>query len=488
MPEVPFETLDPPDLDALRRLAHRMVDDAFEDIAGLRERPVWQPMPNEVEVALATPVPLDGMAAEGVYERYRSLVLPYLMGNDHPRFWAWYMGNGTMMGALAAFLAAVANPNVGGANHAAPRVEAQVVRWCAEMLGMPLDSGGLLVSGASMANLVGYAVARSVHAGVDIRTHGVAALPQPLVAYGSTELHSCHQRAVELLGLGSASLRRIPVDGDYRIDLPALERAIAEDRAAGARPYLVAGSAGTINTGSVDDLEALADLCHREGLWFHVDGAIGALVTLAPALAPLVRGIERADSVALDLHKWMHVPFEAGMVLVRNEAEHRATFTLTPAYLEHTARGLAGGATWPSDYGVQLSRDFKALKVWMALQERGVAAYGRMMARNVEQATTFAARLQELPHWEVGAPVVLDIVCFRTVPPGLTAEAIDDLNRELLLRIVERGIAAPSSTWLDGRFYLRLAISNHRTHDDDLRMFLEALQMIAGDLVAAGTG
>jgi aromatic-L-amino-acid/L-tryptophan decarboxylase len=469
------ETLDPADLDGLRALAHRMVDDAFDDLTRLPDRPVWRPLPEALAPTFEAPAPRAGSGAQAAYERYRADVQPYLMGNDHPRFWGWYMGNGTMVGALGAFLAAASNPNLGGGNHAAVRVEQQVVRWCAELLGFPLDAGGLMVSGASMANLVGWTVARHVHAGVDVRAEGVAALPEPLVAYASVEVHSCHKRSAELLGLGSHALRLIPVDDAYRIDLAALRRAIHEDRAAGRRPFLVVGNAGTINTGAIDDLDALADLCAEEGLRFHIDGAIGAMVGLAPALAPLVRGIERADSVALDLHKWMHVPFEAGLVLVRDAAAQRATFATSPAYLAHAPRGLAGGATWLTDFGLELSRDFKALKVWLSWLDRGVDAYGRMMQRNVDQAHHLAARIEREPLLELMAPVGLDIVCFRVHPEGWSEERLDALNRELLMRMHESGVAVPSYTTLGGRYCLRVAVSNHRSTHGDFDHFVDEL-------------
>jgi aromatic-L-amino-acid/L-tryptophan decarboxylase len=469
------ETLDPADLDGLRALAHRMVDDAFDDLTRLPERPVWRPLPEALAPTFEAPAPRAGNGAQAAYERYRADVQPYLMGNDHPRFWGWYMGNGTMVGALGAFLAAASNPNLGGGNHAAVRVEQQVVRWCAELLGFPLDAGGLMVSGASMANLVGWTVARHVHAGVDVRAEGVAAMPEPLVAYASVEVHSCHKRSAELLGLGSQALRHIPVDGAYRIDLAALRRAVHEDRAAGRKPFLVVGNAGTINTGAIDDLDALADLCADEGLRFHVDGAIGAMVGLAPALAPLVRGIERADSIALDLHKWMHVPFEAGLVLVRDAAAQRATFATSPAYLAHAPRGLAGGATWLTDFGLELSRDFKALKVWLSWLDRGVDAYGRMMQRNVDQAHHLAARIEREGLLELMAPVGLDIVCFRVHPEGWSEERLDALNRELLMRMHESGVAVPSYTTLGGRYCLRVAVSNHRSTHADIDRFVDEL-------------
>ena len=230
------------------------------------------------------------------------------------------------------------------------------------------------------------------------------AAPHQLTVYASTEVHSSVQKAVELLGLGNKNLRKIPVNDDFTINLDALKQAIADDREAGYRPICVIGSAGTINTGAIDDLNALADLCQGEDLWFHVDGAIGAVAVLAENVKPKLYGIERADSVALDLHKWMHVPFEAGCIIVRSEKAHRNTFSLTPEYLAHETRGLAAGHIWFSDYGLQLSRQFRALKVWMSIKEHGLDRFGRMIARNVEQAHYFGRLVENEPCYGIDGP------------------------------------------------------------------------------------
>ena len=480
------ESLDPADWPAMRALAHRMVDDAFASLETLRERPVWQPVPAAVAARFETPAPRAPEGAAAAYEDFIRDVMPYPMGNAHPRFWAWYMGNGTVGAALADFLAAVMNPNVGGGHHVANLVEAQVIAWLADMMGFPKGTSGLLVSGASMANLVGLTVARNTRAGVDVRRQGVAAALRPLTVYASSEVHSCNQKAVELLGLGSEALRRVPVRDDFTLDLGALQRRIDADRAAGCQPIAVIGSAGTVNTGAIDDLAALAELCAREGLWFHVDGAIGAVAVLADNVRPLLRGIERADSVALDLHKWMHMPFEAGCVLVRDEAAHRNSFSLTPEYLEHGVRGLAGGVRWPSDYGVQLSRGFRALKVWMSIKEHGLDRFGRMIARNVEQAQYLGALIAAQPMLERVAPIGLDIVCFRCHPAGLDETALETLNRELLLQLQEQGIAAPSYTTIGGRYCLRVAIANHRSRRSDFDALVEAVVRIGAELVDRG--
>lgn len=478
------ESLDPDDWQAIRALGHRMVDDIMTYLETIREHPVWKPIPDEVKARFKEPLPIDPQNPEQIYQNFLENVLPYPMGNIHPRFWSWVIGTGTPLGMLAEMLAAGMNPNLGGGEHVANYVEAQVLDWCKEMLGYPAEASGLLVSGGSMANLVGLTVARNTMASFDVRQQGLLASSERMTVYGSCEMHSSIQKAIELLGLGADALRQVPVNSDFQIELSALEAAISEDRDMGSQPICVIGNAGTVNTGAIDDLNSLADICKRERLWFHIDGAFGALAALSPNLHPLLAGMERSDSLAFDLHKWMYMPYEIGCALVRREEDHRRTFSLTPDYLSHAERGLAGGSVWFSEYGLQLSRGFRALKAWMSIKEHGIKKYGRLIQQNIDQARYLANLVDDSPKLQRLAPVPLNIVCFRFKADHLDDTSLNQLNQELLIQLHERGIAAPSYTTFGGKYALRVAITNHRSRREDFDVLIrEVIRLGEGLLV-----
>jgi glutamate/tyrosine decarboxylase-like PLP-dependent enzyme len=470
------QTLDPSDWEAFRSLGHRMVDDMIAFFASLHDAPAWRAMPPGARAAFTAGVPLDPEGAEAAYEQFLRDVLPYTNANHHPRFWGWVQGTGTPLGMMADMLASGLNAHLAIFNQAPAEVEQQVLRWFTELMGMPKETSGVLATGGTMANILGLTVARHAKAGFDVRREGLqGGRHQQLVFYASTECHSWAQKGAALLGLGSESLRLIPVDDGYRILLPKLEEAIAADRRAGLRPFCVIGTAGTVNTAATDDLTALADLCRNEELWFHVDGAFGALARLSPRLAPLVAGMERADSLAFDLHKWMYLPFEIACVLVRDPELHRQTFAVQAAYLSRTSRGVVAGGMPFADRGIELTRSFRALKVWLSLKAQGLRQFVSIIEQNVEQARRLGELVAKHQDLELLTPVSLNIVCFRYAPKGRSEDQLNAANEEILLRIQEGGIAIPSGTVLNGRYAIRVAITNHRSRWEDFETLLSAV-------------
>ncbi|GAA3555566.1 pyridoxal phosphate-dependent decarboxylase family protein [Snuella lapsa] len=479
-----FETLDPKDWKQSKALMHQMIEDAFDYIKNVRERKIWQEMPETVLNSFNTSLPKQPSDAKTVYKALQETVLPYPMGNIHPRFWAWYMGNGTISGVMGDFWASVLNPNLGGGNHAAHKVEEQVIDWIKEIVQFPKSAGGLMVSGGSMANYTALAVARNTKADYDIRKEGLK--ENNLVFYASKEIHSCNTKAIELLGLGTKGLKKIKVNNDYTINIDALKQQIKEDRDNGLQPICVIGTSGTVNTGAIDDLNAIAEICVKEKLWFHVDGAIGAIAMLSPKIKPLLKGIECADSIALDLHKWLHMPFEAGCVLIKDNNQHKNTFSLIPEYLAKNTRGIASGSDWFSEYGLQLSRRFRALKVWMSFKEHGSERFGRMITKNVEQAHYLGNLITKHNDLELLAPIGMDIVCFRYNPGKLHLEQLNAINKEIKLQIEERAVALPGYTTLNGIYCLRCAISSHRANTHDFDDFITNVRNIGNEILQNG--
>lgn len=470
-------SLDPADWAAFRRLAHDMLDKAVDQLEGASARPndapVWRPVPDEVKAALAEPPPLTAQGAEATAADLARLVLPYPTGNTHPRFFGWVHGAGSAGGLIADVMAAAMNANLGGRDHAPIYVERAVIDWFRQLYGFPETASGIVVSGTSMATIIAVAAARLAHAPHDVKREGLRQNEAPLVGYVSAEGHSCLAKAFDLLGLGQDALRKVPARDDYAMDVAALPAMIAADRAAGRRPFLVAGTAATVNTGAMDDLTALAGLCKAEGLWLHVDGAFGAVAWLSDALRPRLAGLERADSLAFDFHKWMHVGYDAGMVLIRDGEAHRRAFSLRAEYLKGETRGLAGGDPWFTDYGPELSRGFRALKVWFALKEHGLTRIAEKVEDNVAQAAHLAHLVDAHPDLELMAPAPLNICCFRY--RAAPDETLDALNREIVIRLQESGVAAPSTTTLRDRTAIRVNITNHRTRLEDMDILVDAV-------------
>jgi aromatic-L-amino-acid/L-tryptophan decarboxylase len=464
------ETLDPQNWDDIRAQGHRMLDDMLDYAANIRERPVWSPIPNSVRAQFRAELPRTPTGLDQVYREFTDSIVPYTTGNVHPGFMGWVHGGGSAVGMLAEMLAAGLNANLGGRDHIPIEVERQIVEWTRSMFGFPEGASGIFVTGTSMANLMAVLVARTAALGQSVRQRGVGDEGTSLTAYTSTAAHGCISKAMDLAGFGSDALRCIATDPCHRIDVAALRARIASDRSAGLKPFLVVGSVGTVDIGAIDDLVALSALCREEGLWFHVDGAYGALGILAPALAPLLAGIERADSIALDFHKWGQVPYDAGFLLVRDGQQHRETFAAPAAYLRRETRGLSAGSPWPCDLGPDLSRGFRALKTWFTLKTYGTEKLGAVITRTCALAGYLEARILAEPRLELLAPVQLNIVCFR-----YRAADANQVNGDIVIDLQESGIAVPSTTMLDGRLAIRAAIVNHRTDTCDIDALIAAV-------------
>jgi glutamate/tyrosine decarboxylase-like PLP-dependent enzyme len=398
------------------------------------------------------------------------------MGNSHPRFFGFINATADPLGTIADYLASAMNPNCWGGDHAPIHVEHRVVAWLAAIVGLPAGAEGILASGGSMANFVGLATARRAVVPGDVREEGIGApgRPRPVV-YASDQVHHCVDKAVDLLGIGLGSLRKIETDERFRIRLDRLREAIEEDRRAGRHPAIVVGNAGTVNTGAIDPLDELADLCARESLWFHVDGAYGAMAVVSDRLRPLFAGVARADSLAADPHKWLYVPYEAGAALVREKGRMADAFRRFPEYLASDPESPFPGPAWFAERGPELSRGFKALKVWMGLKRHGRRGYARAVENDVDLARFLSEEVDRRPDFERLSETVLSIVNFRYRPPGraLPAEALDALNRRIVNRLVGDGSFFLAPTVLKGRASLRVCIVNFRTTEDDLRVLLD---------------
>lgn len=473
------ETLDPENWQDFRQQGHRMLDDMLDYIEFLRARPVWQPIPDEVRAVFRQPMPRLPGDLGAAHATFMQDVLPYAIGNAHPGFMGWVHGGGTPVGMLADMLAAGLNANLGGREQIPVEVERQLVRWVRDLFSFPQTASGLFVTGTSMANLISVLVARTSVLGSVVREAGLSS-ENRLVAYTSASAHVSIAQSMDMAGVGSAALRKIRLNEKFQMDTEALERAITEDRSAGLTPFLIAATAGTVDVGAIDPLDEIADIASRCGLWFHVDGAYGALGMLSADIAPLLQGIERADSIAFDFHKWGQVPYDAGFVLVRDGELHHDTFASPAAYLQREMRGMAAGSPWPCDFGPDLSRGFRALKTWFTLQVYGSDKLGRVISNTCALARYLQRRVEAEAMLELLAPVALNIVCFRY-------RDSDAINADIVLALQESGIAAPSSTTIDGRFAIRAAIVNHRTQTCDIDALVDATLALGADSAAGRT-
>lgn len=483
------------DAKTMRELGYRIVDMITDELAHSDRRPVFPPTQTReaMEAVFGGPVPRGGMDAGDLLTVIQERLLPAAGNPNHPRMMAYVLSASTpLTGLIEALVGSIKlRPTTWKNQPASCQIEVTVARWLGDMAGFSDSAAGYLTTGGSWANLVALAVARVRRAGWDVRAEGVAQRPA-LTAYVSSEAHSCIDRSAELLGMGAAHLRKIPVDDGFRIDLDALESSIRTDLQAGCRPFCLIGNAGTVNTGAVDPLDRLADIARQHDMWFHVDGAYGALACLAPEARPLFKGLERADSLTLDPHKWLNTPFEAGCILTRNWRDLGDTFSLIPPYL----RGAMGSEHNQYEYGFELSRTDRALKVWLALRQYGVDRYAELIANHLALARHLADRVEAADDFELVTPVVLSICCFRYVPPDLTPgdpaveTYLNTLNHALEMALAADGRALVSGTELNacprirpgGTRVLRACIVSHPVTRAGVDETLALLQQLGRQL------
>lgn len=456
----------------IRRIGYRVVDLIAEHLTGLPDAPVFRPFPQELaQRYLQSSLPESGTRWEEILEAFATEIAPFPFGNGHPRFYGWVNSPPAIISIFAEALAAAMNPSCAGGNHAAIYVERAVIQWFREILGFPAGAMGLLVSGGSMAALTALAAARHSKCGFDIREAGNQGSNTHLVFYRSGEGHGCHQKAIELMGIGRRNLRTVEHDSAMRMIPSSLDRAIAADKDSGRAPIAVIASAGTVNTGAIDPIDEIADVCKRHGVWLHVDGAYGAPAILTSKYAGKLSALGRADSVALDPHKWLYVAVEAGFVIVREGSTLRQTFSLIPPYLQTDGKPEGvGGLPWFSEYGFQQTRAFRALKVWMALRYHGLAGYRSSIEKDLALAEHLASLLRGDRDFEVLEPQSLSIVCFRFSPAGLCGDpsGINSLNKAILERAQLNGEVFLSSTVVEDKFWLRACIVNPRASMEDM--------------------
>lgn len=467
--------------DEFRRIGYAAVDLAADYLAGIRRTPVFQPMtPDQRRALRDRELRPEGRSPDALLAEFARDILPFAMGNGHPRFFGWVNSPPAHLGVIAEFLAAAQDPSTDIGDLSSLYLEEAVIRWLAELTGFPTDAAGILVSGGSMATLTCLAAARQRAAeklGRDLRAEGLQAPGHaPFIVYTSTQTHSSVRKAIELLGLGHANLRVLPVDAARRFDVPALAAAIEADLAAGLEPCCIVATAGTTNTGALDPFDQLADLRDEYGLWLHVDGAYGAIGRVLPELADAYRGLERADSLSLDPHKWLSVPVECGCALVRDTALLNRTFSHVPDYLVTEQDVGVGGPSF-ADLGFQQTRGFRALKLWMTLEHLGRTGVTDLIRRTVGLAHRLARLIEAEPDLELCSEGDLSVVCLRYRPrdPDLTPTQLDALNRAIEAAVQTEGAVFLTSTKLDGVFVLRACVLHYDTQEQDLEQLVRTV-------------
>ena len=460
------------DAEKMRELGYRVVDTLIDQIETLPDQPVGRTAsPAELAAKLREPLPDEGSDPLEVLQQVERDVLANIVRMDHPRFFGFVSGPSNFVGVIADALASGFNVFAGTWLEASGPTEIELVTidWLRQACGLPESAGGVFTTGGSAANINALAVARHVLLDGDM---------EGAVVYSSDQTHSSIERGLGLLGFKPDQLHEIGSDDAFRFDVAALRQAVAADRAAGRRPFCVIATPGSTNTGAVDPLDDLAACCRDEGMWLHADGAYGAAAALSRRGRSLLAGIDKVDSLALDPHKWLFQPYEIGCIIVREESWLEQTFSLVPEYLEDATTGA--GEFNLFERGIELTRSFRALKLWMSLKVFGAAEFERAIDRAFDLAELAGDLIEQMPDWELVAPPSMGIVAFRYAPAGTSVADADTINERLVGATLANGFAMVSSTKLDGRSALRMCCINPRTTASDVRQTLDLLDQLAG--------
>jgi len=470
------ETLDPKDWEEFSSLGHQMLDDMITFLRNIRTHPFNHPTEAAIN-EIFLPIKDEGVGARETYNHFKKYILPYTGLVVKPQFWGFVLGTGSPYGMLTRML-------IAGVNYfdegflSSKYVYKQALSWVKELLDFPEKTSGVFVGSGSEANFTGIAVARNAKAQVDMKTKGMQGVERYMTLYCSEETHDCLDRSVELLGLGNEALRWIPTDEESRIDIEALRKAIKEDRAKGYHPFCVIGNAGTVHTGAFDDFNKLADLAEKEDLWLHIDGAFGAWVKLSETHRHLADGMERADSLAVDFHKWMNMPYTCACTLVKNRLAHYSTFVYghDAEYLKSVIALVDDQLENRGMLSLPLSRPAYSVLTYMLLKAYGKNKYRRLVQKNIDQINYLAELIEEEPRFEVTAPVTSNIVCFRYRPNGLSEPELEKLNRLILGDMWQINLGMISDTTVKGKYTLRVCNVNHRTVKQDFKWLVEEMK------------
>ena len=467
--------LEPQDWDAFEDQLHQIASDVVAHLKSLKEKPVWTRPTDAVREALRQPAPQEGIGIKGAYNEFQTHILPHITGNLHPKFLGWVVGSGAPASMVGDWLASFTNGAPTLFDDSCLLTELQTIDWLKELLKLDPKTSGILTTGASEATLISLTAARYSALGDALKQNGVFSLDKKPVFYLSDQTHDCSRKAIEILGFGRDHIRTIKTDDAFRMDCDALFRQLQADINDNKKPIAVIATLGTVNTGACDDIPLIADICKDLGVWFHIDAAFGAWASLAEGYHHLTRDFDRADSIVVDLHKWMFQSYDLGCALIRNPLVHQQSLSTSADYIAPIKGSLTDSKEHLSTRAIQLSRGFKALKLWFSLKSEGISAFAATIENNMALAGYFTDNIKNEHRLEMLAPTTLHIVNCRYVGGLEDCDEINQCNRDILRTLHETGFAIPSSTMLDGKFALRICITNHRTRQADLDSLIEKI-------------